>query len=105
VRSLASIALVLVLASCRSDGARQETVDTVMVFTATPPSASADSTARVPSRREVAKALWAYAQHQLSADEAARVIVDYQKRTGQSLNIPMDDQLLAAVRREQERRK
>ncbi len=105
MRSLASTALVLVLASCRSDGARQETVDTVMVFTANPPSARADSTARVPSRRQVAEALWAYAKQQMSADAAAKVIVDYQKKTGQSLNIPMDEQLLAAVRREQERRK
>jgi len=76
-----------------------------MVFTANPPSARADSTARVPSRRQVAEALWAYAKQQMSADAAAKVIVDYQKKTGQSLNIPMDEQLLAAVRREQERRK
>jgi len=54
---------------------------------------------------EIMAALNAYAEHTMSADGAAKVIVDYQRKSGRSLNIVMDPPLLAAVRREQERRK
>lgn len=105
MRSLTLFALVLMFAACSSEEAQQETVDTVMVFTATPSRGRSDSATRAQSMNEIMAALNAYAEHTMSADEAAKVIVDVQRKSGRSLNIVMDPPLLAAVRREQERRK
>jgi len=105
MRSLTLFALVLMFAACSSQEAQQETVDTVMVFTATPSRGRSDSAARAQSMNEIMAALNAYSDHKVSADSAAKVIVAYQRKSGRSLNIVMDAQLIAAVRREQERKK
>jgi hypothetical protein len=106
MRSLTLLALALMLAACGGAQETQEqTVDTVMVFSATPSSRRTDSATRVQSTNAIMAALNAYAEHKMSADSAARVIVAYQRKSGRSLNIVMDPQLMAAVRREQERKK
>ena len=106
MRSLVLLTAAALFVSCRSHDARQDavqTVDTVMVFSAPPPAAHADSSTRAASMERVVAALNAYAQHHISADSAAKVIVEYQKKTGRPLNIVMDSELIAAVRREQQR--
>ena len=108
MRSLVLVTIASLLVSCRSHDAQQaavQTVDTVMVFSAAPQAAHADSATRAASMEKVTAALNAYAQHHISADSAAKVIVEYQKKTGRPLNIVMDSELIAAVRREQGRHK
>ena len=108
MRSLLLLTALSLLFACRSHEAREEAaedVDTVMVFSANPQAAHADSSTRAASMEKVTAALNAYAQHRISADSAAKVIVEYQKKTGRPLNIVMDSELIAAVRREQQRRK
>ena len=106
MRSLVLLAAASLFVSCRSHDAQQEavqTVDTVMVFSAPPQAAHADSSTRAASMEKVVAALNGYAQHLISADSAAKVIVEYQKKAGRPLNIVMDSQLIAAVRRRQGR--
>ena len=101
------LTIAALLVSCRSHEAQEEAdeiVDTVMVFSATPQASHADSSTRAASMEKVTAALNAYAQHRISADSAAKVIVEYQKKTGRQLNIVMDSQLIAAVRRQQGRK-
>lgn len=107
MRSLLLLAAASLFVSCRSHDAQEavQTVDTVMVFSAPPQAAHADSATRAASMEKVVAALNAYAQHHISADSAAKVILEYQKKTGRPLNIVMDSELIAAVRREQGRHK
>jgi hypothetical protein len=91
------------LAACGGQGAQDDTVDTVLVFTATPPPPT-----RSPSPRgqmnALDAALTAYSQKRISADSAAVVIVDHIRKTGRSINIDMDPPLQAAVSRKLARR-
>jgi hypothetical protein len=93
-KSLALAVLVLV-AACGSHKAEQESVDTSLVFVPAPPG--------FPSRDQMNSlmtALNAYSKKQISADSAAKVIVDHMRSTRRSLNMPMDPALQAAVARE-----
>jgi hypothetical protein len=59
----------------------------------------------VPSIDSLMTILDAYADKHISADSAAKVIVDYLLRTNESLNFQMDAELRDAVNRELKARK
>src|SRR5690242_6262870 len=93
-----------VIGACaRRDDARSS-VDTVMVFQATPRSAARESATAQSTPAPLAVALQAYAQRRITADSAARVVVDYLEKSGQAVNAEMDAPLRDAVKREIRRR-
>ena len=94
-RAWVTIALAGLLIAACGGGSDQATVDTVMVFTATPPAA--------PSPQSLMEALNAYHQKRISADSAAVIIVDHIK-AGRSVNAQFDAALMRAVKREMESR-
>ena len=100
IRVRLSLSLLFLALSCRR-GSQQSAVDTTMVFVAAPtPSSQAD---RVPSEHTLDVTLRAYAEKRVSADSAAKVIVDYLD-AGHSLNAAFDPKLKSAIERESRRR-
>jgi hypothetical protein len=98
IRFYVGCALLLLAVGCRPRDADRESVDTVMVFAAAPQDSS-----QGPSMNDVILTMGGYTRKRITADSAARVIVDY-LQTHQSLNISLDPELQAAVRREQKQR-
>ena len=102
MRFLGVVVLALVLA-CGRRGAQQDTVDTAMVFVATPPSSS-DTASTRNQMKPLMAAMAAYSAKRITADSAAKVIVHYMKQSGRSLNMDMDPPLQEAVTRELRKR-
>jgi len=73
-----------------------------MVFVAAPPPTAADSS-RAPSKDSVLATLNAYYSKRITADVAAPIILDY-GQVGGTLNVTIDPELQAAMRRELRRR-
>ncbi len=83
--------------ACRR-GSENATVDTTMVFVAHPTPPSGQATA-VPSEDSIDATFRAYIEKRISADAAAKVIVDY-VNSGHSLNANFDPELRRAIDRE-----
>ena len=79
-------------------GSDEARVDTTMVFVPAPPSFSP-----APSEDSLNATLVAYAQKRVTAEAAARVIVDY-VNAGHSYNAAFGPELLHAIQREFRRR-
>ena len=103
-----TLKLALVLAviglpsACGRRSSERDTADTVMVFEAAPPSTLRGS-ASDSARRIMLAALSAYSVKRISADSAARVVVDYLDAQ-YSVNAAFDSELVNAIKREQRRR-
>jgi len=70
-----------------------------------PPRPQEPAQTSVPSIDSLMTVLDAYADKRISADSAAKVIVDYLLGTKESLNVQMDAELIDAVNRELKARK
>ena len=91
---LTALWLPLAITACTGRKSQRETVDTAMVFVAKPvPSSWSDSIMSVVDE---------YAAKRISADSAAKMMVAI--ANGRSLNLEMDEPLLAAVQREVHKR-
>ena len=101
IRVRLSLSFVFLALSCRR-GSQQSAVDTTMVFVAAPTRPSSQA-GRVPSEHTLDVTLRAYAEKRVSADSAAKVIVDYLD-AGHSLNAAFDPKLKSAIERESRRR-
>ena|SRR5437867_11419412 len=101
IRVALSLSLLFLALACRR-GSQNAAVDTTMVFAAapTPPSSQVG---RVPSEHLIDVTLRAYAEKRVSADSAAKVIVDYLD-AGHSLNAAFDPELKSAIERESRKR-
>ena len=104
MRSIATTVLLITICACGRKSAQQESVDTVMVFEEAP-SPPRDTARQRLLRDSLFAALAPYYKGRMSAEDAAKIIVDYQMRGAGPINISMDARLLAAARRETERRK
>jgi len=102
LRRYAGCALILLALACGHPKGDRGSVDTVMVFSAAPPSSPQDS-GRGPSSEVLRKTIGSYYGKLITADSAAKVIVDYLE-TNQSLNANFDEELTNAITREQRRR-
>ncbi len=92
--------LLLFTVACGRREADRDSVDTVMVFSATP--SSPQDSSHGPSKVLTAT-IGSYYARRITADSAARVIVDYLE-IHQSFNANLDPELTNAIRREQKRR-
>ena|SRR5256885_1738086 len=101
LRLCVGCSLFLLAVACGRREADRDSVDTVMVFSATPPSSPQDSS-HGPSKA-VVTAIGSYYRKRITADSAARVIVDYLE-THHSFNAALDPALTNAIMREQKRR-
>jgi hypothetical protein len=70
-----------------------------MVFISAPQAPPGDSAAWSKARDSVFAAVADYYGGRISADSAAAVMMSYTKRSQRPLNVQMDDNLRAAVRR------
>ena len=95
-RVLGFTILTLVVGCGRGD--QQGSLDTSMVVVELPPPSAADS-AKAPSKDSVLATLNAYHSKRISADAAAPILVDY-GQVGGTLNVEVDPELQAAIRRE-----
>ena len=75
------------------------------VYAQYPPRPQDSVQTSVPSIDSVMTVLDAYADKRISAESAAKVVVDYLLRTNESLNVQMDAELRDAVNRELKARK
>jgi hypothetical protein len=98
------IVLLAVLAGCNHKSADASRLDTSAVAVAAPraPASSGDT---VPSMDSVMKAFNAYEANQITAQAAAKVIVDHILGSGQAMNLAMDPALSDAVAREMKNRR
>ena len=101
IRVVLSFSLLFLALACRR-GSQNVAVDTTMVFAAAPAPRSSEA-ARVPSEHLIDATLRAYAEKRVSADSAAKVIVDYLD-AGHSLNAAFGPELKSAIERESRKR-
>ena len=102
LRLYVGFALALLVAACGHRDADRASADTVMVFGAAPPSSPQDSN-RAPSKEVMTRTMGSYSGKLITADSAAKVIVDYLETHG-SFNAALDPDLVNAIKREQRRR-
>ncbi len=101
LRLCVGCSLLLLAVACGHREGDRDSVDTVMVFSATP-SPPQDST-HGPSKDVLTVTIGSYYRKRITADSAARVIVEYLE-THQSFNAVLDPELTNAIKREQKRR-
>ncbi len=94
--------LVLVVACSRSS--ERATVDTTLVVGVAPPRPSAADIARSPTLDSVMATLEAYSEKRITADAAAKVVLDY-VQIGRFLNVEFDADLRRAIGNESKRRR
>jgi hypothetical protein len=88
------------LVACDRRDAAEGSVDTSMVFVAAPAPAPADSAFSRRLLDSVNIAVEAYSRGRITADSAAKVMMDYINRTHRPLNIEIDERLRAAFLRQ-----
>ena len=94
----------LVLAAC-GRGSEQASVDTTLVFVATPSSTSVRSyPGRSPFADTLTAALNAYRANRITAESAATVVVRYMISTGKNVDGVLDPPLRDAVAHELKKR-
>ena|SRR5438034_7923072 len=101
LRLCVGCSLLLLAVACGHREADRDSVDTVMVFSATP--SPPQNSSHGPSQNVLMASIRSYYAKRITADSAARVIVDYLE-IHQSFNAALDPELTNAIRREQKRR-
>jgi len=109
MRSGLGLVMLWVVSACgqgsKQAAGGQSTIDTTMVFVATPP-ASASRLLGPPSQDSVVATVAAYKSKRVSVDVAARVVVDYFEAGGHlDPGVTQNDsELMRAIARELDRR-
>src|SRR5262249_25362155 len=104
MRSIATTVFLITICACGRKSAQQRSVDTVMVFEPAP-NLRLDTAHERLLRDSLLVALAPYYKGRMSVEDAAKILVDYRMHGGPPPHIAMDEQLLAAVYRETEKRK
>jgi hypothetical protein len=98
-----SVLVSALLATCGRGTAERDSVDTALVFVATP--ATGHDSGSEQSMHPVMAVLEAYSEKRITADAAAKLIVDHMMKGAQPINVEMDAPLRDAIAREMKRRR